>query len=249
MNPIAQKHPFLPNFGKRSPVGKTYTGVLKKAYYFTNLGLLIGITAVFGFIKYRAWQAERNIVVIPDRVIQIIDITKFTPPPLDPLNNNFQTDPVAHLNLPVLGIPIPVPDARAINQTMPDQTDITGQNAVPNNLNLNDTTKVLVQNGNNVIPNINDFVPVEIPAQPLAMPAPEYPSISRIMGQQGTVWVKMLVNLDGTIMKVSVMKSSTFPLLDSAAVKSGYKWKFTPAIQNHKPVRIWVATKMNFELK
>jgi hypothetical protein len=96
MNPITNKHPSLPNFGKRSPVGKTYTGVLKKAYYFTNLGLLIGITAVFGVIKYRAWQADRDIVVIPDKVIQIIDITKIVPPPLDPTNNNFQTDPVAH---------------------------------------------------------------------------------------------------------------------------------------------------------
>ena len=249
MNPITNKHPSLPNFGKRSPVGKTYTGVLKKAYYFTNLGLLIGITAVFGVIKFRAWQAERDIVVIPDKVIQIIDITKIVPPPLDPTNNNFQTDPVAHSNLPVLGIPKPVPDVNAINQTMPDQTDITGQNIVPNNLNISDSTRVLIQNGNNVIPDINAFVPVEIPARPLAMPAPEYPPISRVMGQQGTVWVKMLVNLDGTVMKVSVMKSSTFPLLDSAAVESGYKWKFAPAIQNQKPVRIWVATKMNFELK
>lgn len=240
----------MPNFGKRSPIGNSYTGVLKKAYYFTNLGLLIGITAIFGFIKFQQWRAERNVLVIPDNPIQIIDITKFTPPPLDPANNNFQnTDPVARLNLPVLGIPKPVPDAAAVNVTMPDQTDITGQNVLPNNLNTSDTTRVLVQNGNNVIPDINAFIPVEVPARPLAMPAPEYPPISRIMGQEGTVWVKMLINLDGSVMKVSVMKSSTFPLLDSAAVESGSKWMFSPAIQNQKPVRIWVATKMNFELK
>jgi TonB family protein len=249
MNPVIREYPSLPSFGKRSPVGKVYAGVLKKAYYFTNLSLLIGITAVFGFIKYRAWQAERNFVVIPDHQIQIIDITKFTPPPLDPTNNNGQVTDIGVPKLPVLGIPVPVPDANAVNVTMPDQTDVTGQNVLPNNLNTNDTTKVLVQNGNNFVPDINAFVPVEVPAQPVNMPAPEYPSVSKIMGQEGTVWVKMLVNLDGTVMKVSVMKSSTFPLLDSAAVESGYKWKFAPAVQNHKPVRVWVATKMNFELK
>jgi len=249
MNPVMNERPSLPSFGKRSPVGKSYSGVLKKAYYFTNLSLLIGVTAVFGFIKFRAWQAERNVVVIPDNHIQIIDITKFTPPPLDPSNNNGQVTDIGVPKLPVLGIPVPVPDVNAVNVTMPDQTDVTGQNVLPNNLNTNDTTRVLVQNGNNFVPDINEFVKFEVPANPVRMPPPEYPSVSKIMGQEGTVWIKMLVNLDGTVMKVAVMKSSTFPLLDSAAVECGREWKFSPAIQNQKPVRVWVATKMNFELK
>jgi TonB family protein len=249
MNPIT-KYPSLPPFGKRSPVGKVYAGILKRAYYFTNLGLLVGITAVFGLIKYRQWQAERNTLVIPNNPIQIIDITKFTPPPIDPTNNNYlPTDPLTRTTSPVFGVPVPVPDAHAVNLTMPDQTNVTGQNILPSNINPQDTTRIRIQNGNEFIPDLNAFVPVEVPAKPLVAPAPEYPSAARVIGQEGTTWVKMLVNLDGSVMRVSVIKSSSFPLLDSAAVKTGYAWKFSPAVQNHKPVRVWVATKISFELK
>jgi len=238
----------LPNVGKRSPINRAYIRTLKKSYYVANLCLLIGITAVFGWIKYRQWLQDRNTVLIPDNHIQIIDITKFTPPPLDPANNGTTVDPIAKPDGPIIGVPKPVPDAIAVNQTMPDQGSITGQNVLPNTINVNDTSAVRIQSGNEIIPQIGQFIAVEVPARVLSAVPPTYPETAKVLGQQGTVFINMLIDKDGSVMRVSVAKTSGYPLLDSAAVQCGHEWKFSAAIQNHQPVRIWVAAPIRFVL-
>ncbi len=247
MNPHIPYAP-LPAIGKRSPINRAYVRTLKKSYYVANLCLLIGITAVFGWIRYRQWLADRNTVLIPDNHIQIIDITKFTPPPLDPQNDGSNPiDLPIQSTGPVLGIPKPVPDAMAVNQTMPDQGSITGQNVLPGTVNVNDTNSVRIQSGNE-IPEIGQFVAVEVPARVLSAVPPAYPATAKVLGQQGTVFIHLLVDKDGSVMRVSVAKTSGYPLLDSAAVQCGHEWKFSAAVQNHKPVRIWISAPVRFVL-
>ncbi len=246
MNPH-NSYASLPAIGKRSPINRAYARTLKKSYYVANLCLLIGITAVFGWIRYRQWLQDRNTVLIPDNHIQIIDITKFTPPPLDPMNNNTTIDPIGTPNLPVVGVPKPVPDAMAVNQTMPDQGSITGQNVLPGTVNINDTNAVHIQSGNE-IPEIGQFIPVEVPAHVLSAVPPVYPATAKVLGQQGTVFIHLLVDKDGSVMRVSVAKTSGYPLLDSAAVQCGHEWQFSAAVQNHKPVRIWISAPVRFVL-
>lgn len=246
MNPH-NSYASLPAIGKRSPINRAYVRTLKKSYYVANLCLLIGITAVFGWIRYRQWLQDRNTVLIPDNHIQIIDITKFTPPPLDPMNNNTTIDPIGTPNLPVVGVPKPVPDAMAVNQTMPDQGSITGQNVLPGTVNINDTNAVHIQSGNE-IPEIGQFIPVEVPAHVLSAVPPVYPATAKVLGQQGTVFIHLLVDKDGSVMRVSVAKTSGYPLLDSAAVQCGHEWQFSAAVQNHKPVRIWISAPVRFVL-
>lgn len=247
MNPPTM-YPTLPRIGKRSPLNQTYVRTLKRSYYCANLLLLIGITVVFGWIKYRQWQADRNTILIPGSPPQIIDITRFTPPPIDPGNYNVGVDPVIKPGAPIIGVPKPVPDAVAINQTMPDQGSITGQNVLPANLNVNDTNSVRIQAGDDFVPVPGTFVPVEVPAKLLSAVPPAYPEQAKILGQEGTVFINLLVDKDGSVRKVSVAKTSGFALLDSAAVQCGREWRFSSAIQNHKPIRIWVTAPVRFVL-
>ncbi len=85
----------------------------------------------------------------------------------------------------------------------------------------------------------------ELPA-PVSRFAPEYPSLARDAGVEGTVLVWALVGLDGSVEQVQVQKS--IPMLDEAAREAVRRWRFTPALANKHPVRVWVAVPVRFRL-
>ena len=75
---------------------------------------------------------------------------------------------------------------------------------------------------------------------------PEYPQLARDAGVEGTVVVWALVGLDGRVEQVRVQK--TIPMLDAAALAAVQAWRFTPALSNHHPVRVWVSVPVRFRL-
>ena len=77
-------------------------------------------------------------------------------------------------------------------------------------------------------------------------PAPEYPDLARDAGVEGTVLLWALVDLDGHVKAVQVIHS--VPLLDDAASTAVKGWRFTPALANGHPVRVWVAVPVRFAL-
>lgn len=69
------------------------------------------------------------------------------------------------------------------------------------------------------------------PASRLAaghMPAPNYPSVCRRMGQSGTVVVEFTVDGSGRVISAHAAKPSPWPLLDHEAVRTVRRWKFPP---------------------
>lgn len=77
--------------------------------------------------------------------------------------------------------------------------------------------------------------------------APEYTDIAREAGIEGTVMLWALVDLDGSVKAVQVIRS--VPLLDDAASAALRKWRFTPALASGRPVRVWVAVPVRFTLR
>jgi len=63
----------------------------------------------------------------------------------------------------------------------------------------------------------------------LENPAPTYPALARRLGQEGTVLLRVDVDTKGNPTRVSLQKSSGFPLLDNTAIQSVKRWKFKPA--------------------
>jgi len=76
---------------------------------------------------------------------------------------------------------------------------------------------------------------------------PGYPQMARQLGIEGTVFLEIIVEKDGKVSSVKVLKS-VHPLLDESAVASAYKLKFTPAMTRDLPIRCYITYPITFRL-
>jgi protein TonB len=75
-----------------------------------------------------------------------------------------------------------------------------------------------------------------------------YPPISRRLGEQGVVLVRMTVGVDGSVSNVSIAKSSGYSRLDEAAVSCSSRWRYNPATRDGKPLAISYEAKVLYRL-
>ncbi|RPH49606.1 MAG: energy transducer TonB [Desulfobacteraceae bacterium] len=80
-------------------------------------------------------------------------------------------------------------------------------------------------------------------------PDPVYPPRAKKRGYEGTVILEALVTKEGNAGKVGVFKSSSYSLLDEAAVSSVRKWRFEPGKRGDKKVDMTVKIPVRFQLK
>ena len=92
------------------------------------------------------------------------------------------------------------------------------------------------------------YYKVEVKPKPIVQAKPRYPDLARRAGIEGQTVVKALVDIDGSIMDVQILKSSGNQMLDEAALAAARKWKFSPAKQRDKFVRVYVSIPINFRL-
>lgn len=81
---------------------------------------------------------------------------------------------------------------------------------------------------------------------PVERHAPVYPEILRKAGVSGKVIVHTLVLEDGTVGETWIIQS--VPQLDQAAARAVQRWTFTPALDGDKPVAVWVAVPVEFNV-
>lgn len=91
-----------------------------------------------------------------------------------------------------------------------------------------------------------EFVDADQLPERVLFVSPEYTDMAREAGVEGTVMLWALVDLDGSVKAVQVIRS--VPLLDAAASTAVRRWRFTPALANGHPVRVWVAVPVKFSL-
>ena len=76
----------------------------------------------------------------------------------------------------------------------------------------------------------------------------KYPNKARRKGVQGQVYVSFVVERDGSVGEVEVLRS-VHPLLDEEAVRVVKTFpRFSPGLQRGKPVRVRYSLPMNFSL-
>ena len=80
-------------------------------------------------------------------------------------------------------------------------------------------------------------------------PRPSYPSISRRMGEQGKVLLRVLVDENGLPQQIEIKQSSGFDRLDKAALASVQRWRFVPGKRNGVPEAMWNIVPVNFVLE
>lgn len=118
---------------------------------------------------------------------------------------------------------------------------------------------VLVDNGNEayvppVTPPVDTTTQVTGPITGMSLeyasaPAPSYPRDALREGITGTVLLEVLVDVDGSPLKVTIHRSSGNRALDRAAQLQVQKhWRFRPASRNGTPVQAIGIVPIDFKL-
>jgi len=93
---------------------------------------------------------------------------------------------------------------------------------------------------------------VELPssdADYLRNPSPPYPPMSKKLGEQGSVVVRVLIGTDGSAQKAEIYKSSGFDRLDQTALKTVSGWRYVPGKRNGVAEAMWFNVPVNFVLE
>jgi len=166
----------------------------------------------------------------PEVVTQVVPIEKKNdPPPIVPITRHEPTPP----NVPVVPVRTRAPTPPV---DVPVLVDKGSEAYVPPAIRL-DTTQV-------------ETGPVTgMSLEYASAPAPDYPRDALREGITGTVLLEVLVDVDGSPLKVTVHKSSGNHDLDRAAQQQvRMHWRFRPASRNGAPVQAIGIVPIDFKL-
>lgn len=82
----------------------------------------------------------------------------------------------------------------------------------------------------------------------LQNPKPVYPTMSRRLGEEGRVILKVKVSPQGLPLTIEIKQSSNFSRLDEAARSAVELWRFVPAKQGNETIEAWVLVPLLFSL-
>lgn len=78
--------------------------------------------------------------------------------------------------------------------------------------------------------------------------APLYPTLSRRLKEQGTVYLQVLVLKNGKVGQLKLKQSSGFARLDQAALNAVRGWTYQPAVKLGQPIDFWFVQPVVFNL-
>lgn len=77
---------------------------------------------------------------------------------------------------------------------------------------------------------------------------PAYPAISKRLGEQGRVVVRVFIDAEGQASQASVKQSSGFDRLDQASVETALKWRYAPGKRAGVAQGMWFDVPLNWQL-
>ena len=86
------------------------------------------------------------------------------------------------------------------------------------------------------------------PPKELRRPSLRYPLTSQNDGEEGTVTLRFIVQPDGSVSNIQIARSSRYPRLDAAAVRSLRQAKLQPATCHGKPIAIRIHQSFTFKI-
>lgn len=240
---------------------------MKPQAYHSDMSLVAGLSherqAYLHDLKAALWLAVGLTLVLwaGFRMVRLL-----TPPPKPVLIHMFPV--VIDPTVPVLPPPPVIVDHGPVAPPPPDhvfgqmvQTDIPGDNTYTRN----DSASVWMGTTGKPVDSTLAFLPPKPPdddipdpghppvltADPALIehPLPEYPALARQLHQEGRVYIQVLLDHDGSVMQTRLAKSSGYELLDEAAQAGAKKFRFSPARQGERAVRVWVSIPVDFRLE
>ena len=83
----------------------------------------------------------------------------------------------------------------------------------------------------------------------LQNPRPAYPGLSKRLGEQGKVVVRVFIEVDGKAQKAEIKQSSGFERLDQAALSTVLRWRYVPGKRAGVAESMWFNVPINFILE
>jgi periplasmic protein TonB len=85
-------------------------------------------------------------------------------------------------------------------------------------------------------------------AEYLSNPKPVFPPMSKRMGEQGKVKVRIFIGADGLPKKAELQQSSGYERLDQAALAAVMQWRFVPGKRGGVAEDMWMGTTIAYVL-
>ncbi len=174
---------------------------------------------------------------------------------------------------PDIGFVWELPQKKEMPPPIPVEVPITKPQPVRNTtpVPINPPTQQPVLDQDVIVPEGNEYVPPNNieptpdigPTQPTnpgplpstrleyaSAPAPVYPREAMLDGIEGTVLLKVLVDVDGKPLSVEIERSSGNRRLDDAARRQVLrKWMFRPAIRDGQAIQVFGLVPVHFSLQ
>ncbi|MFN3493038.1 MAG: energy transducer TonB [Hydrogenophaga sp.] len=93
---------------------------------------------------------------------------------------------------------------------------------------------------------------IELPsssADYLSNPPPPYPSLSKRLGEQGKVVVRVFISATGEATQAEIRTSSGFERLDQTALQTVLRWRYVPGKRNGVAEGMWFNVPIQFVLE
>ncbi len=232
-------------------IKRSYQRFLKRAFIFASAGHIVAV-AIYLTAVWATREPERVLTV---RMVKYSDLGP--PPSVTNQAAAPQIQVSAAAARPSIGIPQPVPDAEvAAETTIATQVEMSQMTSVVGGESLAEGSVIQVEQpvaqndkievSEEALPDAGEFIPVEEIPVPVEQPKPVYPEVARQAGLEGVVYIQILVDKAGKVRDVRVIKGPE--VFQEAAKEAAWKSVWRPAIQNQRPVAVWVAYPVRFLL-
>ncbi|MSQ55980.1 MAG: energy transducer TonB [Limnohabitans sp.] len=78
---------------------------------------------------------------------------------------------------------------------------------------------------------------------------PQYPRISKRLGEQGRVVVQVLIGVDGQAQQAQIAQSSGYDRLDQSALDAVLQWSYVPGQRGGVPEAMWFQIPIQFKME
>lgn len=238
----------LPIVGETHPLRARYATHLYRALC---VALTVHLTVFSGFTIARLLHHDPP---VRERSIIVIDPTFMPSPPPIVIRPEAERplDEVIKITQAEIGIPVPVEPWKVPEMSLPTNKEFAElmpvmDPAAPGWREGDSLVVTIPEADVSGEPGPGDWVAAEELPVLIHLPAPVYPEMARQSETEGTVMVRALVGKDGKVQKAFVTES--LPMFDDAAIAASLGAIFKPALQQHRPVAVWVQIPMRFTLR
>ena len=213
------------------------------------VAIAVHVFAVLMWIGAKLLSEEETAPMVRVRIIK--DVADLGPPP----SISATTTPAIAVSGPAVrpsvGVPVPVPDAQITEEsTIATQEELSQIQAPISSGEGTGTGDSLVISDEALLfeeePDIDEFIPYQVAPVIIKRVEPIYPELARKAGVQGKVWVKVLIDKEGKVKKAAIMQG--LEIFHEAATNAVMQWVFKPAIQQDRPIAVWMAIPISFRL-